>query len=139
MFKNLKMGAKITLVVSLVLILGLGSVMLITINSLRSTTYKDTENRLGELCNARAMYVKAYIDEFCNYLAVEFYVGCTDWPQNNLKAFRPIQENGRFRFILYDLDHSFNTSGPFSLFAGKSTYRFNTLYGEPVSNYTKEI
>ena len=79
------------------------------------------------------------IDEFCNYLAVEFYVGCTDWPQNNLKAFRPIQENGRFRFILYDLDHSFNTSGPFSLFAGKSTYRFNTLYGEPVSNYTKEI
>ena len=79
------------------------------------------------------------IDEFCNYMAVEFYVGCTDWPQNNLKAFRPIQENGRFRFILYDLDHSFNTTSPFSTFAGKSTYRFNTLYGEPVSNYTKEI
>ena len=79
------------------------------------------------------------IDEFCNYLAVEFYVGCTDWPQNNLKAFRPLQEDGRFRFILYDLDHSFNTSSPFSLFAGKGTYQFNTLYGEPVSNYTKEI
>lgn len=67
MFKNLKIGVKITLVVSLVLILGLGSVMIITTNSMRTTTFKDTENRLGELCNARAMYVKAYIEEFCDY------------------------------------------------------------------------
>ena len=79
------------------------------------------------------------VDEFCNYLAVEFYVGCTDWPQNNLKAFRPATEGGRFRFILYDLDHSFNTTNPFSVFAGKKTYTFNTLYGESVTNYTKEI
>ena len=67
LFKNLKIGVKITLVVSLVLILGLGSVMIITTNSMRTTTFKDTENRLGELCNARAMYVKSYIDVFCDY------------------------------------------------------------------------
>nr|MCR4921686.1 CotH kinase family protein [Bacteroidaceae bacterium] len=79
------------------------------------------------------------VDEFCNYLAVELYLGSTDWPQNNLKAFRPIADGGRFRFILYDLDHSFNTTSPFSTFAGKKTYTFNTLYGEAVSNYTKEI
>ncbi len=79
------------------------------------------------------------VDEFCNYMAVELYLGCTDWPQNNLKAFRPTSEGGRYRFILYDLDHSFNTSSPFTTFAGKKTYTFNTLYGEAVSNYTKEI
>lgn len=78
------------------------------------------------------------VDEFCNYMAVELYVGCTDWPQNNLKGFRP-KSDGRFRFILYDTDSSFGTTTPFTLFAGKKTYSFNTLYGESVTRYTKEI
>ncbi len=79
------------------------------------------------------------IDEFCNYIAVEFYLGAGDWPQNNLKAFRPIADGGRFRFILYDLDNTFGTTNPFNNFAGKQTYTFNTLYGESVTRYTKEI
>lgn len=66
-FHNLKMGVKISLVVCLVLIIGLGSVMLITISNVRSTTVSDTQNRLGELANARAAYAKQYVDNFCNY------------------------------------------------------------------------
>ena len=79
------------------------------------------------------------IEAFCNYMAVELYLGSTDWPKNNLKAFRPVAEGGRFRFILYDLDHSFQTNDPFVLFASRQNYTFNTLYNESVSNITQEI
>ena len=79
------------------------------------------------------------IDEFCNYMAVEFYLGNWDWPQNNVKAYKPIMEGGKFRFVLFDLDGSFSTSTPFDTYAGKRNYTFDQLYGEPVSRITKEI
>ena len=79
------------------------------------------------------------IDEFCNYMAVVFFVGCTDWPNNNIKAFRPIRDDGRFRFVLYDLDWSFRTDSPFEQFTNKRIYTFNTLYGEPETSRTQEI
>ena len=46
------------------------------------------------------------IDEFINYMAVELYLGNDDWPDNNIKGFRS-QDDGRFRFVLFDLDFSF--------------------------------
>ena len=81
------------------------------------------------------------IDEYCNYMAVQFYLGNWDWPQNNVKAFKPIMEGGKFRFVLFDLDGSMNlgTSEVFSAYANKQRYTFDQLYGEPVSHYTKEI
>ncbi|MBR1788835.1 MAG: CotH kinase family protein [Bacteroidaceae bacterium] len=79
------------------------------------------------------------IDEYCNYMAVEFYLGGSDWPQNNVKGFKPIMEGGRFRFVLFDLDGTFATTSPFTAFAGKQTYTFDRLYGEPVTHITKEI
>lgn len=75
LFRNMKIGAKITLIVSLVLIIGLGTVMGTTIINVRSTTQTDAKNRLGELCNARAVYVKAYLDQLC-----EFFDGATNMP-----------------------------------------------------------
>ena len=68
------------------------------------------------------------IDEYLNYMAVEFYAGGTDWPQNNVKGFRDVNE-GKFRFVLFDLDFVFNTSNPFDNFFGKQYYAFNELYG----------
>ena len=47
------------------------------------------------------------IDEFVNYMAVELFLGNDDWPGNNVKAFRS-QNDGRFRFICFDLDFVFN-------------------------------
>ena len=79
------------------------------------------------------------IDEYCNYMAVEFYLGGNDWPQNNVKGFKPIMEGGKFRFILFDLDGTFATTSPFTNFANKRTYTFDRLYGEPVEHITKEI
>ena len=79
------------------------------------------------------------IDEYCNYMAVEFYLGNWDWPQNNVKAYKPIMEGGKFRFVLFDLDGSFSTSTPFDTYAGKQNYTFDQLYGEPVNRISKEI
>ena len=68
------------------------------------------------------------IDEYINYMAVEFYLGGLDWPQNNVKAFRPRIENGRFRFVLFDLDGTLGTTSPFYTFEGKQNYTFDYIY-----------
>ena len=47
------------------------------------------------------------IDEFTNYMAAELYLGNSDWPNNNVKGYRS-QQDGRFRFIIFDLDQIFN-------------------------------
>ena len=57
------------------------------------------------------------IDEFTNYMAAELFVGNSDWPTNNIKGYRR-REDGRFRFICYDLDYAFKRDEPFTAFAG---------------------
>lgn len=68
------------------------------------------------------------IDEYVNYMAVQFYCGSTDWPHNNMKAFRD-QNDGKFRFVIFDLDFAFKTDTPFKDFFDKETFYSNQLYG----------
>ena len=68
------------------------------------------------------------IDEYINYMAVEFYLGGNDWPQNNIKGFRPRIEDGRFRFVMFDLDGTLATTSPFYTFEGKQNYTFDYIY-----------
>ena len=79
------------------------------------------------------------VEELANYMAVEFYLSNWDWPQNNVKGYRPLVENGRFRFVLFDLDGSFNSGNPFSTFDNKQTYTFDQLRGEYSGRKTAEI
>lgn len=46
------------------------------------------------------------IDAFITYLVIEMYSGNWDWPVNNTKVFRH-RNNGKFRWILYDLEGGF--------------------------------
>ena len=68
------------------------------------------------------------IDEYINYMAVELYTGNWDWPQNNVKGFRDVND-GKFRFVLFDLDGAFSTSEPFKTFFDKQMYTFDALKG----------
>ncbi len=68
------------------------------------------------------------IDEYTNYMAVEFYLGGTDWPQNNVKGFRD-RNGGKFHFVLFDLDGALSTSAPFTSFFNRENYTFDRLYG----------
>ena len=80
------------------------------------------------------------VDEFCNYMAVQFYLGNIDWPQNNCKGWRPRVEGGKFRFVLYDLDLTFEAGSPFTHFNNVAYYTFCQLYDVPgVSHFTREV
>lgn len=80
------------------------------------------------------------IDEYCNYMAVEFYLGNWDWMRNNVKAWRPAEVNGRFRYVLFDLDLALSlTTNVFSSFEEKRINTFEKLYGEPIEYWTKEV
>lgn len=51
------------------------------------------------------------IDEYINYMALECYVGPTDWitNTNNIKGFRS-RTDGKFHFVLFDADSAFGSS-----------------------------
>ena len=78
------------------------------------------------------------IDEYINYMAVEMYLGAVDWPQNNIKGFRPRTEDGRFRFVLFDLDGTLGTTSPFSGFESRQTWTFDYIY-DTGNRFTEEI
>lgn len=48
------------------------------------------------------------IDEYANYMSALLYLGSWDWPDNNVKAYRKT-DNGKYRFVVFDLDAAFGT------------------------------
>lgn len=66
------------------------------------------------------------IDEFTNYMAAELFLGSNDWPHNNVKAYRN-QDDGRYRFVFFDLDFAFKNSDPF---ADIYDHQTNTSYSD---------
>ena len=78
------------------------------------------------------------IDEYANYMAIELYLGSDDWPRNNLKGFRH-RDNGKFRFVLYDLDAAFNSNDPFNAFMNKEIWTFDQLYPTSLGRIRDQI
>ena len=79
------------------------------------------------------------IDEFTNYMAVTFYLYNDDWPDNNMKAYRS-RNDGRYRFVSFDLDYAFkgcfqeSVDNPFTNFE-----KFKDDKTAPRTSYNKEI
>jgi hypothetical protein len=48
------------------------------------------------------------LDNCLLYFAAQAYYNSQDWPANNLKYWRERSENGKWRWILFDLDFGFN-------------------------------
>jgi hypothetical protein len=57
--------------------------------------------------DAAAIWDNVDIDNFIDYIIYQDYIGNADWA-NNIKAFNP--GNGKFRFILYDVDLAGNAA-----------------------------
>lgn len=75
------------------------------------------------------------VDEFCNYMAAECYIGAGDWLTNcnNLKGFRSRKDNGRFHFVMFDTDSGFSNDNMIgSLYAMLNGYdgRFSEFDGK---------
>ncbi len=54
------------------------------------------------------------VENFVQYIAIEYYIGNIDWPHNNVKVYRYVTEeeyeeegafDGRFRYLLFDTDY----------------------------------
>ncbi len=60
------------------------------------------------------------LDNFLEYTAGQIYLSNFDWPGNNNKNWSPQTVDGRWRWLMYDLDYSQG-------FNNNSTFRFNTL------------
>jgi hypothetical protein len=79
------------------------------------------------------------VDEFAYYMAVQFYYGGSDWPRNNVKAFRH-RDNGKFRFILFDVDAAFDYgTDVFDQFMWKEIWTFDQLYPRSLGRITAQI
>ena len=79
------------------------------------------------------------IDEFINYMAVEFYIGPTDWltNSNNIKGYRQTVEGGKFRFVLFDTD-SYGSTNLFNDVQNTQWQQLDYMYDTQSSLY-KEI
>lgn len=79
------------------------------------------------------------IDEFTNYMAVTFFLYNDDWPDNNIKAYRS-RNDGRYRFVSFDLDYAFrgcwdnSDANPFTNFA-----KFKDDKTAPRTSYNKDF
>ncbi|MBI3235685.1 MAG: lamin tail domain-containing protein [Bacteroidetes bacterium] len=52
--------------------------------------------------NKVAKYID--LDNWIDYFTTEMYIANTDWPGNNIKWWRPQRQDGKWRYILWDLD-----------------------------------
>ncbi len=101
-----------------------------------------TLERTGEVIDLR---------NFIEYMCTELYCGNSDWPDNNLRAFRrsvdgyqPDAEgiyDGRWRFLLKDLDLSFGnghgfTKDPYHTIDGTSALLIRNVYNNLMKNET---
>jgi len=47
------------------------------------------------------------VDNFIDYMIAETFIANTDWPGNNYKMWRSVEEKSKWRWLLYDLDNTF--------------------------------
>ncbi len=65
------------------------------------------ENNLSKLENYEFIASKIDIDNLINYYAIEIFFANLDWPIHNIKMWKR-KKNGKWRFLLYDLDGGFS-------------------------------
>ena len=60
--------------------------------------------------NYAAVQQKLDIDDFIDYMLVNYYAGNTDWAHNNWYAsFNRVDPNGKWRFHSWDAEHVFKS------------------------------
>ena len=67
-----------------------------------------TSHDLTDAANYQQVAAQIDIDEYIEYLVSEIYGGNDDWPHNNVKMWKSKKNGGRWRWMLYDTDQSYN-------------------------------
>jgi hypothetical protein len=68
-----------------------------------------SSNNLANNANYNQVVSNLDLQEYINYMAVQIYIANTDWPGNNVKFWKKI-ENGKWRWVLYDTDFGFGAT-----------------------------
>lgn len=73
------------------------------------SSYQSTLSSMDRSTSEAFEYISEHIDvqEYINYQVTQIYVANTDWPGNNVKFWRQRSANGKFRWIMWDLDFGF--------------------------------
>ena len=66
-----------------------------------------TENNINNSTNYNHVKELIDVDNYIDYAITEIYYANTDWPGANVRYWRPREENGRWRWILMDVDFGF--------------------------------
>ena len=66
---------------------------------------------MADDANYQKIAAQIEIDEYIEYLVSEIYGGNDDWPHNNVKLWKSKKNGGRWRWMLYDTDQSYNIWG----------------------------
>lgn len=77
--------------------------------------FKEGNFSSNESYNAAKNYID--MNEFASYMAIQLYVGNSDWPGNNVRVFKDIsKDNSKWHFMMFDTDDSMSMlsykSGP---------------------------
>jgi hypothetical protein len=75
-------------------------------------------NNLADNQNYELVKQSIDIDNFMNYQIAQIYFANVDWPGNNIKYWRPRTDDGKWRWILFDVDAGFGLWG---------NYDFNSI------------
>lgn len=87
-----------------------------------------TSNDLSITENYDSVQQWMEIDNFINYQIAQIYIANIDWPANNIKYWRPKSENGKWRWLLFDLDGGFGLN---------TNYDFNSIEHATAENSTE--
>ncbi len=63
---------------------------------------------LTDDANYQNVVAQIDVDEYIEYLVSEIYGGNDDWPHNNVKMWKSKKNGGRWRWMLYDTDQSYD-------------------------------
>ncbi len=61
------------------------------------------------------------LENYIDYMTVQIFYANTDWPGNNVKAWKEKSPDGKWRWLLYDLEHGFN------LYSGDGDYNLDMI------------
>ncbi len=97
-----------------------------------------TQHNLADANNYQTMQRLMDVDNFTDYHILEIYLGNADWPFNNIYTFRPRREDGKWRWILWDIDRSLGYIGPWNntLEAATKSDKMTTLLRKMLDNPT---
>ena len=65
------------------------------------------DNDMSIQANADELAERMDIQSFIDYNVFLIFADATDWPGNNIRTWRPIEEGGKWRWLMYDLDQTY--------------------------------